>query len=82
MNTVAVLFVLDIDDIIHKALVPSGIGKLIEELPAIPVYEVETGSQDLDDLPTYAMCRAYFGQWFNIIIIVSMVASVLSSVDC
>lgn len=68
LNTVAVLFVLEIDDQLYKVTVPSAIRAVFEALPP-----VKTGGV----ISWFSDCGVLLGQWINMGIIAGMSASVL-----
>lgn len=66
LNTVAVLFVLEIDDQMYIVTVPARVQKVFKALPP-----VTTGSGRL------VSCNTYFGQWLNMGIIGGMSFAIL-----
>ena len=68
LNAVAVLFVLEIDDQLFTALVPSSFAKVFGDLP--PVGKM-TDEDDLNDF-TCSCVSGFCGQWFNFAMIALM----------
>ena len=73
LNTVAVLFVLEIDDQMYAVTVPENMRLVIAALP--PVTPTADGGED--DYCTVAVCSNLFGQWLNMGLIAGMSAAVL-----
>lgn len=78
LNTVAVLFVLEIDDQMYAVTVPESMRRVIAALPPVaPTAGGEEGD-DGDDVDC-AACGNICGQWFNMGVIAGMSAAVLKN---
>jgi hypothetical protein len=76
LNTVAVLFVLEIDDQLAKVAIPQRFAQLLAQLPPIALSDPTDG--EADGFAAYCVVmKQFFGQWLNFGVIAGMTAAVL-----
>ena len=80
LNTVAVLFVLEIDDQLYTVTVPAAMRRVFEALPPLKVgVDAELQGGGCSSLGGFATaCSVMIGQWLNMGAIAGMTAAVLT----